>query len=171
MIRVDTDILEELHQKINMCFSNGDEAWNRLHMTAGEMIDNLEFMALPQADAIYNRLVSAEKACEMMKEMLMNLKNILSGLPQGYKDLEKYHEERIRQISEVVTGMTENFRIVISGERMPEIENSKEVKSTATIEKLLQNQESRLSKEELAAITKILKEDYQFKGVIYEIDD
>ena len=172
MIWTDTDLLEELNDKLSVCASKGEEAWNFLRMAANEMIDDLDFMALPQAELLYSQLTSAIQSCEIMKEMLSRLKNILASLPEGYKTLETVHENRICQITEVTAALTANLRVVFQerGSAAEWIGMTEELGKTRELEQLVQGMEEKLPEESLAAVTEILKETFRYDEVVHEAD-
>ena len=115
MIRIETDCLEELYEKITDCLGNTEEAFYCLRATRNELIQDELLSMFSEVSNIEVYVTTAIQICQKLNEMLNELKIVLAVMPEEYRQLEKQNKAQLQKIEEFILAYTENYQAITKG--------------------------------------------------------
>jgi len=146
MIQADTEQLEILTGQIKKLAEDCEECWYLLRSTLNEMDNDSEFLETSRAATIWSHMDEAIVHGEQLKEILLEMARVLSGVPGKYEEIGKYYVRRMEQMTEYMSGLKASYAYYFQEERRQTI--------------------SELHGANLAPVHKLLREKYKVKGVM-----
>lgn len=167
MIHIETDCLEELIDNLKSCISSSEEAWYGLRSVRSEILQDEILSQVSDLSNIQNYVDSSIRTSQRINDMLMDLKAVLDIMPEEMKNLEQMNQRRIEKIEAFALAYAENFQTAINIDNSNRIENPTEQMQSSLVEAALYEKAEEIQQEELAAVKRILKDNYQFVEVVH----
>lgn len=168
MIHIETDCLEELIDKLKYCVGSTEEAWYTLRSVRNQMLQDEMLHQLFDLTNIQNSLDSSMRYYQKINDMLAELKSVLEVIPEELKQLEQNNQRDIEKIQEFALAYVENFQVAVKVNNSSRIENRLDQMQSSLVEAVLYDKTEEIQQEELAAIKRILKSNYQFIEVVHD---
>lgn len=168
MIKVSIAEIENLTDILKKAASASDEVLNKLRQLSNEMTDDFELAAYSGVDGVMTVLSEAITALSHGNDTLQSLKNVMLPVADLYKDNERKNKEYLNKIIGVMNVTGDRYSTAVSSDSILYVEHSEAGAYQNRMMGLISDYDEKLDgmrTTDIAAIAKIVKEDYKIKAV------
>lgn len=165
MITIDIAQIEVLIDLLVKSASDADEVLSRLRSVATEIQNDVELPLYAQADVVLESVALAIQALNRGTDTLLSLKGTMMPVADIYRENEKNNKDALSRMTAYIDSVKTGFSAAISTYTIPQAEHSDSVSSQSKVQQLVADSVSEMQATNIAAITKVVKEEYEAKTI------
>ena len=159
MITVDLSALEELSAMTNTSASDADDVRSRLRDVIAEMEENVELTQLPQSASALEALDNCVNTMGDLSESMQALRQLMLGAAEEYAENERRFTEELDAMFETLNGIGTALSAAEVADLVVVEKNYDDLCKTQ-VEKLVAESSSAMEMVNVAAVSKVIDEQY-----------
>lgn len=172
MTYVDTDLLEQMRDRMYQVLSRIEECAGTLRQMHSQMLgEDLSLSFYPQWESAVEGCGSAMQKADRLTETVNRMLTILESASGDYLELQRQHAQAIERLSTRMSALSAGMAGVMDPAYPTGLQEGEEGSSAMELERQTMMAVTSLELANLMAVTQVLQEEYAFDQVLPGVGD